>query len=369
MLRGIAVLAATLAALVLWDRTLSERHAVEREESGRIRKLIEDELREELVVAGIRVQTSVGEDFLYARSRGVWRLVEPPVGTYARESVLLSLVESLIEAEGVVLTDDKLRSKSYGFGSDIAIRVTLHGTQLRKAEDEDVLFCVDLGYPIPATQGAYVRPLGTHEVWAIDRNPRTALTRDPGSSFPPMLDPYVIPGSAGAVYGGFERISITRAGGESFALERQARTPQAEGEADHEWVLVGQDGSREVGHEIPTTGYSLFLRRIHYDRIIGPADLDPDVAGSPSVRIALVPLRGEPFELLIGSPTRSGGRTLVNTGTGTAFGVSQEVFDLLVPTTGSFSELEEGNPWHEYIQVNPLAGMDPLLTPMETRDE
>ncbi len=375
MLRGIVVLAVLLAGLVVWDRALADEREAVRGASGRLEKLLDDAQRAGLVVAAVRVETAQGESFLYARARGVWRLLEPPVNTYVDQYALGGLMQSLLDAEGVVLTKEKLRAKSYGFGGDVALRVTLHGTGLQKDEDQDVLFGADLGFAIQGTDGCYVRPLGTHEVWAVDQNPRTFLTRPPGSSFPPMLDPYVLPVAFAATLGGFTKIEVERARGESYVLERgtdpalDSADPAASADfpGGDSWVLVRADGRREACHPVPVTGYTIFLLRATYERIVGPADLDPAVADRPAVRLVLHPVQGEPFELLLGEPERSGGRVLVNLGTQTAFGLSPETADLLAPTPEVVSRVEAGNPWHEFIQVNPAAGINPLLDPLQRR--
>jgi hypothetical protein len=365
VLRSIVVLAVVLAGLVAWDRSLTRRREIEREESGRLLPLVPEERRNALVVAGVGVETAQGEHFVFGRSKGVWRLLEPPTGTYADEQALAGLVQSLTEAEGVVLTDEKARAKSYGFGGEVALRVTLHGTKLASAEDGDVLLCVDVGFPITGADGAYVRPLGTHQIWAIDKNPRDYLARPPGSSFPPLVDPHVIPAQVASGFGGLRRIEVVRADGAGFAIElaredeRGAPDPTRPSFVQ-DWMLVGADGSRTPCDPVPSNGYALFLLRIPYDQIVGPADLDPELAAAPAARVVVTPMHGEPFELLLGEPDRGGDRQLVNVLTQTAFGVSQEIADLVAPAAETVASKDGGNPWHEYVQVE---GAAPALPP------
>lgn len=352
MVRGILLLSVVLASLVAWDRSLAERQRAEVAGSGRIARLVPEERRASLVVAGIGVETSLGEHFVYARTRGVWRLVEPPVGTFADAQALGGLVQSIVDAEGVVLTEDKLRAKSYGFGTDVALRVTLHGTKMQSDEDGDVLLCVDLGYPIQGTDGCYARPLGPNAVWAIDKNPRTYLTRPPGSSFPPMLDPFLIPGPVAAGMGGIARIELVRASG-GFSLVPLAAPVDLPDGTQAEWELVAADGSRTPCHPVPSTGWILYMARATYERVYGQADVPAEVLDSPDARLVITPRSGEPFELLFGKPERGGGRPVINTQTRTAFGVSQEVAGLLLPSPETVADVERGNPWHAYIQVDP----------------
>lgn len=358
MIRGLLILGVVLTGLVLWDRAITGEREAARAESAKLRDLIPLDERDGMVVAAIRVETPQGENLVYARSRGTWRLIEPSVNTYADVHALDALMQAVVDAEGVVLTEEKLRAKSYGFGKDLSIRVTLHGPQLRSAEDQDVLYSVDLGYPIQGTGGCYVRPFGTTEIWAIDTNPRDALARPPGSSFPPMLDPYVIPTGANAVYQGFLRVAVEQRSGDSYTLDARVRDPEEvqEGEEAIEWTIRFPNGTSEPCHAVPVTGYTLFLMRTPYEKILGVSELDPSVVESPWARLEIQPAVGEPFQLLVGEPERTGGAIVVNTGTQTIFGVSKEVLELLLPTADQVSKLSEGNPWHDYIQVNPLAG-------------
>ena len=81
MMRGLLLLGLILAGLVTWDRSLQQERADDREASGRLKPLIDLSQHENMVVAAVRVETSQGEDFVYARSRGVWKLIEPAVST------------------------------------------------------------------------------------------------------------------------------------------------------------------------------------------------------------------------------------------------------------------------------------------------
>jgi hypothetical protein len=174
-----------------------------------------------------------------------------------------------------------------------------------------------------------------------------------------MLDPYVIPALAAAQYGGIERVDVERRGGTSYSIELRQRAPAdvGEGEPPVEWRLAYASGATDVCHAIPATGYTMFLFRTPYEKILGAKELDPRVLEDPFARVTIHPRQGEPFALHIGDPSRTGGSVVVNQGTQTIFEIGPEVRDLLVPSPETVSKLEEGNPWHDYIQLDPMQAM------------
>ncbi|MFT5286417.1 MAG: hypothetical protein ACI8TQ_002586 [Planctomycetota bacterium] len=365
----ILALAALLCGLVYWEDSLASERSLDRSESSRLKPLMEDEIREGLVVAGVRIETASGENFLYARSKGIWRLLEPALNAYAAAGAIERLMQSLVESTGVVVTDEKHRAKSYGFGGDQALRVTFHGTQLRKAEDGDVLYAIDLGSPIQGTEGAYVRPVGSHAVWSIDHNPRTNLARPFGSSFPPMLDTNLIPGVQAAQLGGLVSIEVIRTDGEHFGLRAVPRDP-SEVEPDEpnvSWEVLRASGVREPSDTVPARGFSIYLFRAPYSKVLLATEVEPEMLKHPDARLVLTPARGEPFQLLFGAANPDGSRKVANLGTGTLFEVDGEVANLLLPTLAQATRESEGNPWHDYIQFNPITDLNPLLTPLSGR--
>ncbi len=369
MITRILLLAAILFGLVYWESSLASTRSLDRSSSSRLRPLMDEATREGMVVAGVRVETASGENFLYGRSRGVWRLIEPEVNTYVSPGAVEQLMRSFTEAQGVVLTEEKHRAKSYGFGGDVALRITLHGTKLRSAKDQDVLYTLDVGFPIQGTEGSYVRPLGTQQVWSIDQNPRAYLARPPGSSFPPMLDPYVIPTLAAAEKGSVVAIEIRSKASENFTLRMTKSNLDDPGsdEPATTWELTREDGSVVPCDEIPARGYAIYMFLAPYSKIIGAESVDPEILSDPDIRMTLTPSRGEPFELLFGRPTASGSRAVANFDTKTMFEISGDVAELMLPLPEVVAEEAQGNPWHDFIQVNPLEGRDLVLNPISTR--
>ena len=369
MIQRIVILAAIFCGLFYWEGQLSSSRSSERSSSSRLRPLMEESFTEGLLVAGVRVETASDESFLYARSRGVWRLLEPAVNTYAKSGAVEQLMQSLVDASGVMLTNKKHRAKSYGFGSDIALRISLLGTKLKTADDGDVLYTIDIGYPIQGTEGAYVRPFGTNEVWSIDLNPRNFLARPPGSGFPPMLDPNVIPAVSAAPKGGLIGVKIVSQVTENFEVRMitNEANPEQPGGTITTWELVRENGTRVVCDEIPARGYSIYLLLAPYSAILGADSVDSEVLDDPDIRMTITPAQGEPFELLFGRPNAKGGRTVANMDTRTMFEISADVAELMLPDAETVAEESRGNPWHDFIQVNPIAGRNLLQNPINPR--
>jgi len=369
MIQRVVILAVIFCGLFYWEGELSSSRSDERSSSSRLRPLMEESFREGLLVAGVRVETANDESFLYARSRGVWRLLEPAVNTYAAPGAVERLMQSLVDASGVILTDEKHRAKSFGFGGDVALRISLLGTKLRTADDGDVLYTIDIGYPIQGTDGAYVRPYGTNEVWSIDQNPRSFLTRPPGSGFPPMLDPNVIPAISAGPKGGVIGVEIVSQVTESFEVRMigSEDSPVLPGQTITTWELVREDGTRIRCDEIPARGYSIYLLMAPYSAILGADSVDPEVLENPDIRMTITPGIGEPFELLFGRPNARGGRAVANMETRTMFEISADVAALMLPDVETVSQESKGNPWHDFIQVNPIEGRNLLQNPIRPR--
>lgn len=363
MWKSIICLAILLTGLILWDQSILSTRTIERADSDQVRRLIPEEKHQSWTVAAIGLERE-GTRMTVARASGAWRLLEPKYGTYAIESRVAEIFQTLVDGMGVVLDEGEDRVERYGLDPEHALRLSLHGPNMSKQEDRDVLYAIDIGKQVPGARGNYVRPVGSWEIWTIERDLLALL--EPRSSGPPwpVLDPHIIPEARAVALGEIKLISITRQGAEPFEIRRVAAEPVSGPQPVEEtledfarWKLVRADGTIEDCASIPTTAYNLFLMRAPYRRLLGPSDVDRIDGKNPYAQVWIHPTEGEAFDLIAGQPIPGRGVAIYNTDPAgrSLFEISTEVLDLIAPTPEQLLDESGNNPWHPYLTVDPLS--------------
>ena len=128
MILRLVLLSTVLVGLIVWDRSLAASAATERQENVSVGQLVSKEDRERITgrVAAIEVEQD-GRTWMYVPIAGQWRCAQYAFAP-ALESSVTSLLQGLLEAEGIVQTEDPSVFEQYGIGVPGATFVTFHGS-------------------------------------------------------------------------------------------------------------------------------------------------------------------------------------------------------------------------------------------------
>jgi hypothetical protein len=341
MPRAILVLVLLSAALFAWNRALDAGDVTSRAEDPKIEPLVARETYASRTVAALTVEnTSTGHAVLFARKRGRW-LCREAFGASADETALNALLESLLQARGVVRTDDPARAASYGF--DDALRVRLHGPKVMEAADRDVIAGVDIGASTGRT--AFVRLESTSRIFEIDRDPRAHLETRAGTSLPPLIDTRLLAGSTGEGFRGFERFVFTFADGRTFAVESERG---ADPDALPEWFVV-HGAKRDPCPSWRIGGYTGLWLREHFDGLANPARAEELGLVPPFLSIELYPHDREAIRFDVSAPSSDGTGHLWNRTTNTLSMIARDVHEMVLATPEMFLDGTRANPWERYL--------------------
>lgn len=349
MILRVLVVAGLLALLVTWERSLAEGADAERaRRTDDIGFLIPQEEREAMVVAGIGVEFGDGRRLRYARMQGMWRCLEA-FGAPADARTVESLISKLREAEGRVQSDDPARFANYGIGTRDTVRVALLDPGLEE------LWSCELGLASADGDGAFVRPVGLAQVWAVDANPRAELSSQTRPHLPPMLDPTLVTRAWPQTARGIARIFVDhRDSGYELRREEVEVTPEEmqQGKAPYRWVVV-QDGVPRPGSDGHTFAYLAYLMSAAgYEQILNPETAGGLGLDDPEVRVTLFGDEGEPLELRLGPPIPGRGVPVYNSASGSILETARETVDLVAPSPDALLDPTGPNPWQELLDVH-----------------
>jgi hypothetical protein len=345
---------------VACERALSLPERSERRASSRLRRLVPPALLEGKSVAAIRVEdTARREALLYARTSSGWRCLSR-YGVPADEARLSSYVEQILEAQGILQSQDPGRANRFGLDPPSLLRVSLHGARLLHDRGHDLIALAEIGAAVPGGRGTYARSGVTNEVIAVDVDLRTDLAWPKALGLAPLLDPRIVP----AVWSGsasVERIAVRPQSGAAFELRKRPRTPKPEeflrGGLPWDWVLVagGREQSTPQG---PSNAYASFLQSATYNLALDPRLADGLGLARPRARVVLYPPEGKAVEIQIGGPAPAGGIVVKNALTQGVFAVDSQVAALLVPRAEALRHAAKVTPWDSRLP-GPTAGPDP----------
>jgi hypothetical protein len=322
-------------------------------------KLFDGALDRPIPVAGLTV-TRPGPDgreesYLFARSGGVWRCITH-LGLVADRGRIEGLLAAALETEGLPQPAGAADQAGFGLEPRECVRIELHGRELMKREDRDVLFSIDIGRPL-GRGGAFARVDGTGGTLLIDTDLAAGLRFDPsltrtltGIPTPPLADPHVIPAAWPSLATGIARVEVSHADGTGFVLTRlpDAVGPTA-GPNVPRYELRDFDALAPVeAHPALTTGYTLFLARAPYLRPRDPAELGQ--VGRVATRVTVTGGDGESLQLGILPADFGRTRTVVNSWSGSALEIDSQVAELLAPDPSNLTDPERGIVWDPYLR-------------------
>jgi hypothetical protein len=350
------LLAALLAALVAWDAALARRAAHERTETTHdVGRLISEERLKELDVAAIRLEWSDGRPAVtYARVPGSWRCVEA-FAAPADAQAVEGLIGAITEAEGYVQSDDPGQAAAYGIGTRETVRFQICGPNvLTDRAGHDVQWSVDIGRSLPGGDGAFLRPAGTAEIWAVDQDPRAALEQGAAPGLPPLLDPTLLTKTWLAGAGGITHIFIDRADGSALELATRPKELSEDelrqGAIPYEWVL-DPSGEAVIVPAGRAMAYAYYLQAAGYRALLDPRRAEELGRAGPRDKLTLFPGGGdgttpvEPLELHILAPVPGGGVPVANSIANTLLEVDPALAPLLLPTREELLDETAPNRW------------------------
>jgi hypothetical protein len=360
MWKTIPILILILGGLMYWDSALSQKEILSRRSSSRVRQLIPKELREgeSQRVAALKLEDpGHKEAFVYAREKDAWRCVSR-FRAIADEGKIKSLIDKLLNSQGIVQMKEAARAPDYGLGEGSVLHLSLHGPKVFEDRREDLLHAFDVGLPVPGATGCYVRLSGSAEIIAMDANLREELAPPAIAGIPPLVDLHIIP-PVGLGNTGTQRIVIRRADGEKFELLRREKRISPEemkaGQLPWDWILKRND-REETCPPGPSNAFATFLLRAPFLAILDPKTLPQLGLEKPSVKLALYPSEGKPVEVSVGSKRPNGRVPVHNELTQSLFEASSEVADLLAPRADELAlgpnqaEATAGNPWEAFLR-------------------
>lgn len=352
------VLGALIAGLLFWERDLAEARDQLRVDSTQVEALVAPEDRQSIVVAMVTLDEGGGEaaggkTIQYLRSKGRWRCRQA-FASLADGDRLIQLVDTLLQAEGLLQSDVPERAADYGLGTERSWLVTLHGQQALSDPDGDVLLQIEVGDSLPALDGGFVRRPGGDEVWVIDSDPRALLARDPSRSWlPPLLDSRLLPPDWPGQGARLSRVLVQKSDGTQFRLELRDREVsqerQLQGEIPYEWVIVHPDGSESSTSPDHTIAFTVFLRLATWADMLDPNRAEELVMERLTARVVLEPSSGEPVVLYFGAPDPNGTAPVVNGLTQTLHAVTGDVVELLLPDAAALVDPAAPNPWGDRL--------------------
>ena len=343
--RTLLILSLLLAALLAWDRSLTARREVQREQTSRVGPLLDEDPFLQRQVAAVRLDS--GDDVhLYVFHDGLWRCV-----TYhnapALNEPIEAIIPALINAQGVIRSTDPADAPSFGFDDQHPLRLSVSGSEVFTHHAGDVIYAFDLGRSILATGGSYVRPVNTDTIWAIDHDFHHLLAPDETSSIPPMLEPHIVPRTWPGVRQGPTRLTIQH-GDRTIQITREPADPADDG---LQWQWHVQEGAAAyLGDVLQVTSYAVFLTRAPFADVLPPQAGDPYRLGNPLAVITDEIADGPPLQLIIGGPGPGGGPVVLNSLTGVAYEIEPDITGRMLPDIDLLLDGERGNPWEPWLR-------------------
>ena len=354
MIARIALLLALLGGLVLANRALDRSRAETREQAVRVRRLVTEQQFRDRPIALVRLGTGDGRTFLYQRAAGLWRCMSWR-GAPALGARIESLVGSLLDAQGVVLSERPARPSDFGFDLPSMRTLWLQGPKADAADPlSDLILGCDFGAALGGREGCYVRPHGQSAIWSVDVDPGADLGRDDTGARPPLVDTKLV---SEAWPGGSPRIRtirVSRPGQPDFELElRKLELDSAAlmaGTPPFEWVLH-RFGAEETPTQIVAVAYTSYLLNTEWRDIVDPALAGRLGARSPTAAVTIFPgAAGNPLSLQLLPGTSPAGRPVVlNTHAQLLYEIEPDQVPLLFPVDGQFAADVGVNPWENLV--------------------
>lgn len=344
------VLLALCAGLHAWNARVEGNRLTARDMSRVIGRMISEPERERVEVRAISlVAPGGGRTVDYALEDEIWRCLSQH-RVVCRTDAVDGLVRALLEAEGVVRTDDEGRLGEFGLSPQSRLRVVLRGPGHATDRDGDVRFEVDLGHEFPDRSGCFVRRQGNPGVWAIDTNPWSSLTLSASPDGVPLVDPAVVPRAWLSSAKRIDRIDVEKpGGGHSMLLRERELSPDElrRGVSPYRWVLRIGDGPELETDATLASSFNAFTLRAPFARVVAeaPPEAPTEVRGRVVFRG-----EGEPAALVLGGDDGRGGVLAWFEPLGPLFSVAPAVAELLLPDPPAVLPGTAENPWAPFLR-------------------
>lgn len=351
MHRAALILGLWLIVSVLIAAALQSENASAPQASRTIARLIPEEQAQDLTVAAITVRdVGRGDEYLYIRSRGVWRC-QSTFGAVADAELMSVLLNDFTQAVGVLRSEDPSRADAYGFADASRFEVSFHGPKVFEAEDRDVLLAFEVGGVLPGTgKGrSFVRESGQTAIYEVDRNARTLLQRPRESNLPPLLDRRLLGGPWEGRPQGFGRIEIEREG-ETTRIEYVELPPEEHTAEGIGWTWQVTSGTRS-GRASPyrALGFTAFAIHARYTGFANPKEAEELGLFPALARVTLVPRQGDAIHLTVGRPSPRGVSYVYHEENRMLMQLDAESTRLLAPTTEMLLDSDIANPWELFL--------------------
>ena len=344
---ALLVLGCAFAARLLEARAHDETASAERT----VQRLVDADKAQDLSVAAVRVRDFArGDEFLYVRSKGVWRCAST-FGAVAEAEQLTTLLGDFTEARGVLRSRDPQRADAYGFADATRFEVSFHGPRVLEDEDEDVLLAFEVGRALKGTSRgrSFVRERGRPEVWEIDRNARTLLERPEESNLPPLLDRRLLGGPWEGRPHGFQAVTIERPNStirvRYVELPPERHTPEGIG-----WTWQVESSTRNgAASPYRALGYTAFALHARYVGFANPRQAEELGLLPYAARVTLEPRQGDAMHLTVGRPTPQGVSYVFHEENKMLLQIDAESARLLAPTLEMLLDTDIANPWELFL--------------------
>lgn len=344
----IPILLVVLLMMVLLERVLAHRESETRRESVRVRQLVSADVFVDRGVAAFKLDTGAGDSFLYLFDDGLWRCIQANAAP-VMPSLINPVMGRLLETSGYVVSRDREAASSFGFNRQSTLRLSVCGPDVLEDPERDVVYAIEIGSSVSATDGSYVRPFGSDDIWLIDDDFRDVLEPDPDFPLPPMVDPRIIPEAWTAGHEGIRQITLERDGGVILHMQRED-IPQPVEPLAPRWAWIITDGERQYeAHPNQIQSYGTFLLNVQFAGLPGPARRIELGVDSPRAAITLVGADGRRLQLRFGNQTPRGGIAVFSTFSGTLYEVPQPVIEMFFPDLQLLLDPAYGNPWQPWI--------------------
>ncbi|MCA8981898.1 MAG: hypothetical protein H6831_14375 [Planctomycetes bacterium] len=291
-------------------------------------------------VAGVGVQfPGSGERFLYVREDGAWRCVNA-LDAVALDGALDGLVADLTAATGTSREVADARLGAFGFAED-SPEVTLFGADWRTQQDRDELARFTLGAEVEGRR-SYLRVVGAHAVFEVDRLPARRFERAEGDRLPPMLDRRMLAGEWPDATGGFTRAFLDFTGGKSVEL---ARVGDA---TTYAWELRVPGAEALAVLPYRMAGWQSFLYRTPYAGFAAQAEAERVGLREVWLTITLVDAAGS-IVLEVGELNADRPVAVRNRKTGMLVLLAPENAALLVPSEADLLDRGRANRWESWL--------------------
>jgi len=358
------LLALVLAGLVAWDRALIERDADTRTRATEtVGRVLDQAALEALDFAAVRLEFGDGRPALtFVPLQGMWRCMEAfqaPVDVAALDG----LIGAITSAEGYVQSEDPEQAASYGIGASDGVRFLVCGQDVLSDPAHDVQWGCDLGATRPSGEGSFLRPLGSSEVWAVDKAPREMLDAATHPGIPALVDPTIVGKGWIAAARGIGRVFVDRADGSFFELATRPREVTEEemraGIPPYEWVfdLATNPEPLPMGRAL---AYVFHLQSSEHVGVLDPRQAQALGYGGPDVdQVTIFPpdpppgqqAAAQPLVLHFLPPLSGGDVPVVNPAANAVYRLPKATAEMILASREALADPSAPNPWDAALKA------------------